>query len=128
MTAIQQESLFDAPLPVPDAPTIGKFHGPDAGAPDTEREAAISVYPRTGTGRRRVLDYLYGSGSHGATDEEISVALGLRLYTAAPRRNELRDLGWIEDSGRRRETTTGARAAVWVMTAAGRAQWRDLPT
>jgi hypothetical protein len=111
------------PLPSPDDDRIGAFHGPAAASPETERRAAIEVYPRSGTARRRVLDYIAASGDRGATDEEISLALRMRLYTAAPRRNELLRDGWVEDSDRRRRTTTGARAAVWVLTSAGRAQW-----
>lgn len=121
----EQLGLFD-PLPAPGVDRIGAFHGPQAGAPTTEREAAISVYPRTGTARRRVLDHIARSGPHGATDEEVSLTLGMRLYTAAPRRNELLRYGWVEDSGRQRKTTTGTRATVWVLTERGRAQWPTL--
>jgi hypothetical protein len=121
----EQLGLFD-PLPSPDDDRIGAFHGPQAGAPDTERQAAISVYPRTGTCRRRVLDFIARSGERGATDEEVSLALRMRLYTAAPRRNELLNDGWVEDSERQRFTTTGTRATVWVLTEKGRAQWPTL--
>ncbi len=117
-----QLGLFD-PLPSPDDSRIGAFHGPQAGAPATEREAAISVYPRTGTARRRVLDFIASMGLRGATDEEVSLSLRMRLYTAAPRRNELLRDGWVEDSERQRPTTTGTRATVWVLTERGRAQW-----
>jgi hypothetical protein len=113
-----------AGLPSPDENRIGKFHGPAAGAPSTEREAAIRVYPNSGTARRRVLDHIAAAGDAGATDEEISLALSMRLYTAAPRRNELLNDGWIRDSGRTRQTTTGTRAVVWIMTASGRSEWR----
>jgi hypothetical protein len=111
-------------LPNPDENRIGKFHGPDSGAPRTEREAAILAYPNSGTARRRVLDHIAASAS-GATDEEISLALDMRLYTAAPRRNELLNDGWICDSGKTRPTTTGTRAVVWVLTQKGREQWRS---
>lgn len=112
------------PLPSPDRNTVGKFHGPAAGAPPTERQAAILVYPNTGTARRRVLDFIAAQGSQGATDEELSLALQLRLYTAAPRRNELLNDGWIRDSGRTRSTTTGASASVWVLSTDGSEQWK----
>lgn len=119
-----EQLSFDDALPNPDRVTIGAFHGPAAGAPETERRAALEVYPRTGTCRRRVLDAIALASERGMTDEELSLELRMRLYTAAPRRNELLNDGWIEDSGARRPTTTGARATVWVLTAAGRAQWR----
>lgn len=122
------EDIPDPPaqmtLSDPDAVAPGQWHRPDAGAPDTEREAAIGQYPKSGTDRRRVLDQLAACGDDGATDEELSVALSMRLYTAAPRRNELVDGGWVEDTGRRRPTTTGSLATVWALTPLGRASWR----
>lgn len=111
-------------LPEPGDNRIGGFHALDSGAPETERLAAIRVYPKTGTARRKVLDLIAERGERGATAEECSLELGLRLYTAAPRLTELKGDGWIEDSGRTRRTTAGADAAVFVLTAAGRAQHR----
>jgi hypothetical protein len=111
-------------LPNPDADDLGAFHGPQAGAPETERLAAIAVYPRTGTSRRRVLDAIRAAGDAGRTDEELSIELRLRWRSTAPRRNELLNGGWIVDSHRRRRTTSGATAAVWVLSEAGRRQWR----
>jgi hypothetical protein len=118
-----QETLFGESLPSPDDNRLGKFHGPDAGAPETERAAAVSVYPRTGTARRRVLDFIYGSGSHGATDEEIQTGLAMGANTQRPRRVELLNDGWIEDSENRRKTSTGTDAVAWVMTEVGRRAW-----
>lgn len=128
---LQQDSLFQIPervqerLRSPDENRIGKFHGPAAGAPATERQAAILMYPKTGTARRQVLDFIAAQGERGATDEEVSLALNMRLYTAAPRRNELRDDGWVIDTGKTRPTTTRTQAAVWVLTSEGRAAWRS---
>jgi hypothetical protein len=110
-------------LPTPDDARLGFFHAPESKAPETERKAAIAVYPRTGTARRRVLDHIAAAGEHGSTDEEASLALQMRLYTAAPRRKELVDDGWVEDSGKRRPTATGTDAAVWVLTEQGRREW-----
>lgn len=111
-------------LPEPDQLTIGEFHHPDSGAPETERYAAIAQYPKSGTDRRRVLDFIAARGDEGATDEEIALGLNMRHYTAAPRRTELRDGGWVGDSGKRRPTTTGSPAAVWVLSERGREEWR----
>lgn len=121
----QPAVLPSAPaLPSPDENRVGRFHGPDAGAPATERQAALLIFPNSGTARRKVLDFVAGKARAGATDEEVSLALDMRLYTAAPRRNELVTDGWLEDSGRRRETTTGAHAAVWVLTKMGLEMWK----
>lgn len=115
----EQIALLD-----PDASGIGAFHAPDSGAPDTERLAAVAQYPKAGTDRRRVLDHIGLCGDHGSTDEETSLSTRMRLYTAAPRRNELVEMGWVADSGTRRTTTTGTLAAVWVLSALGRESWQ----
>jgi hypothetical protein len=112
------------PLPDPGADDIGRFHGPAAGAPETERLAALRVYPHTGTSRRRVLDFLGECGATGATDEEVGIALRMRWRSVAPRRNELMNGGWVEDSGLRRPTESGASATVWRLTKRGRREWR----
>jgi hypothetical protein len=112
-------------LPDPGRDLLGKFHGPEAAAPESERVAAIMQMPRSGTARLRVLQRIAACGDRGATDEENSIALNMRLYTAAPRRNELLNDGWIEDSGQTRPTTMRAPATVWVLTEEAKRQvWR----
>lgn len=123
----EQTSLIPEQLSDPDANDIGRFHGLDAGAPDTQREAAIAVYPRTGTDRRRVLDWIATQGARGATDEEIVEALRMPANTERPRRNELLNDGWIVDSGERRRTSTGTDAAAWVLSERGAEEWRRHP-
>jgi hypothetical protein len=58
--------------------------------------------PRTGTQRRRVLDYITQCDDHGATDLEMQHALSLAGNSQRPRRIELVGAGLIVDSGRRR--------------------------
>jgi hypothetical protein len=119
----EQLDLY-AVLPDPGVDTIGAFHGPASGAPETERRSAVSEYPRTGTKRLEVLRVL-ASAAAGLTDYEGSVRTGIYLYTYAPRRVELRDGGWVEDSGARRQVPHSRKAAaVWRLTAAGR-YWFD---
>lgn len=128
-----QDSLFDLP-PVPDtgreyhsaAPVglpafddnrIGKFSDPKvSGASDTQRLAAVGVYPRTGTYRRGVLDCIARSGATGVTDQQIYLLTGLDENTVRPRRNELMNDGWIVDSGLTRPTPSGKAAVVWVLS------------
>jgi hypothetical protein len=81
---------------------------------------------RSGTARQRVLDEIFVSGSEGRTDEEISLKLDMRLYTAAPRRNELLNDGWVMEAGHKRLTSTGSSAVVWVMTDKGRREYERL--
>lgn len=106
-----QESLLD-----PGRKDIGRFHAPEHGAPETQRLAAISVYAKSGTQRRQVLDLIAASSDRGRTDEELESILRGRHQAVSARRNELVRDGWIVDSGRRRKTTSGRLAVVWVLT------------
>lgn len=121
MVAVCEELLA---LPDPDRNEVGKFQHPDKGAPETQRRAALEVYPRTGTARRRVLDAIAYARDFGRTDEELMRQLQMMLNTVRPRRNELLGAGWVADSGKRRRTATGSEAVVWVLTEQGLAQWR----
>lgn len=93
------------------------------GAADTEREAARFVFPRSGSWRYRVLVEIARAGDAGLTDWEVHKRLGGNLYTTAPRRKELLDMGWIGDSGKRRATNNRTSAIVWVLTALGKERW-----
>ena len=77
--------------------------------PDTSKLAARTIEPRTGTQRRRVLDWCIMRAEAGATDLELQEALGLDGNTERPRRLELVHAGYLEDSGRRR-----AGHIVWI--------------
>ena len=97
----------------PGAVLPGKSHG--AAAQPTERAAALEVWPKTGTQRQAVLEALLAA-PHGLTDPEIAEHTGLYLYSAAPRRTELLQAGWVEDSGLRRDSGRGRNAIVWRPT------------
>lgn len=120
----EPEAQEELELSNPDADDIGKFGGPDRGAPDTQRQAAVAIYPASGTARRRVLDAIALSGDGGLTDEDMQDALNMNPSTQRPRRVELVEGGWVEDSGKRRSTASQRDAAVWVLTDRGRAEWR----
>lgn len=104
----------------PGQPSLGKFQAPGTAA-ETQRLAAVQAYPATGTWRRRVLAAVARAGERGMTDEELQDALHLNPSTERPRRVELVEGGWVEDSGRRRRTRSGRAAAVWMLTTAARA-------
>ena len=89
---IYQESLFD-----PKPGLVRHDH------PDTSHTAALTVMPKTGTQRRRVLDFIGSCGATGASDLEIQTGLRLNGNSERPRRVELVDAGLIIDSGIRRE-------------------------
>jgi hypothetical protein len=73
----------------------------------------------TGTCRRRVLEAIIFAGEEGATDEQLQRWLDLNPSTERPRRVELVEGGWIEDSSIRRATLSGRSAVVWTLTDAG---------
>ena len=65
--------------------------------------------------RVRVVTFLRQCRSRGATDDAISVALGVNGNSTRPGRVELCRQGLVVDSGRRRRTSTGSPATVWVL-------------
>jgi hypothetical protein len=79
--------------------------------PETAKEASESASRRAPSQRRRVWEALKQLGS--ATDYEISIHLGILRSSAAKRRQELSDQGFIVDTGQRRKTDTGTSAVVW---------------
>lgn len=109
MTGELRPALEDRPAP----------HHADAG--DTERQAAALVRPRAGTLRAGVLTWLLRRPA-GLTAGELAELLHAYLYSVAPRCTELRDDGWLEDSGARRPTPRGASAIVWRLSEAGAAE------
>lgn len=117
MTGDWRQQTFEDALGLPHA-----YERHDAR--DTSRAAAALVLPRSTTKRWHVLSAIALSGEAGATDEEIQNRLGMAPNTCRPRRVELLDTGWIEDSQIRRPTSTGSPAVAWILTERGAARWR----
>lgn len=110
-----QPGLFDPRLPEAgrDTAPVGHRH------PDTSRAAAERALPRTGSKRRRALHIIEERG--GVTCDEIEWLTGWSHQSASPIFTGLRDDGWIEDSGDRREVRASGNAAiVWTLTDAAR--------
>lgn len=108
-------------LPDPGADRPAMHHDPDPGG--TETVAAALVRPQAGTMREQVLDLFIQDAEgpdRGFTDPEIAAALEMYQYTAAPRRKELHDMGWVVDSGERRLTVHQRPAIVWKLSARAR--------
>jgi hypothetical protein len=80
---------------------------------DTSREAAIKMHMEAPTLRARIYRMMNANTLEGLTCDEVERHLGLRHQTASPRVWELRRLGLIKDSGRRRKTRSGRNAVVW---------------
>lgn len=83
------------------------------GVVDTSRAALESIDARKL--REQVLDALRRWG-HGTADE-LAAWLDVDRLSIRPRCSELRALGDIADSGRRRRNKSGKAAIVWVPTA-----------
>ena len=86
---------------------------------DTQKAAALTALPTSGSSRMAVLDVL-AYAQPDATDEEIADVTLLSLNTVRPRRGELVTGGWVEDSGTRRDTSSGNPSTVWRLTAEAR--------
>lgn len=82
--------------------------------PGTSWAAARDAEPNAGTHRARVLRELREVYPEGLTDYELADRLGLQQNSAGKRRGELRDAGFVEDSGRTRPAPSGSRAIVWT--------------
>lgn len=82
----------------------------------TSKVAAHRIAGHAAKQRADVLGVIVKAGALGATDAEIEIATGIRAQSVSPRRGELRALGLIVDSGKRRRTPRGRPAAVWVAT------------
>ena len=65
------------------------FEPPFAAQSATSREAAERIKGHAATLRNEVFDFIRRCGAHGATTDEVEVALGLRHQTASPRVYEL---------------------------------------
>lgn len=92
------------PWPLPSAPDS-----------DTSADAADSMKGKAGAIRLDVLAFIRRRGDEGATADEVQVALGLTHQTSSARVSELANkFEMIEDSGRRRKTRSGSKAAVYV--------------
>lgn len=83
---------------------------------ETSAAAARSMRPVAGTLRARVLAVFERCGAHGATCDEVERDMDGRHQTISARVYELRNGGWIVDSGRTRKTRSGRQAIVYVLT------------
>lgn len=85
----------------------------------TSLAAAAAVEPRTGTQRHAILSAVAAVARDprtvGMTDVELGASTGIRANSLRPRRKELVDGGWLEDSGRTR-THHGNPHVVWVLS------------
>lgn len=81
---------------------------------DTSREAAIAAYPRVGTDKHAIVEFVRARGETGATQNEIELRLGLPRSTVCARVNELERDGYLVRTDMRRLTEFRRNAVVYV--------------
>jgi hypothetical protein len=103
--------------PKTDAGTAAKAPPAVACGRDSRTSTAAGRSIERHAGRLRAAVWEFISLHGGATDPEIAAGLGMLPDTARARRVELRDLGYIGDSGQVRPTPSGRSATVWIVVA-----------
>ncbi len=80
----------------------------------TSRDALASIQDKLPYTRRRVLAYIRECGAHGATCDEVEIALEppISHQTCSARFTELRNAGQIIATEHRRKTRSGRGACV----------------
>ena len=94
-------------------PTIGN------NTTDTSAAAGASVRKSVGQLAQQCLDEIKvvtESGGYGLSVDQIEIILNRSHQSVSARVNELRDKGWVRDSGHRRRTRSGRKAIVWEPT------------
>jgi hypothetical protein len=79
---------------------------------DTSHAAAVALAPRASAMRQLIRSYV-ATQPHGATCDEVEVALSMRHQTASARIRELAQEGSLSDTGDRRPTRSGAAARIY---------------
>ena len=83
------------------------------GAKPTSRAAAERAYPKSGSIRLKIYEYIIRKELEGATDQEIESSLHIDGNTVRPSRKTLEDDGFIIDSGTTRANKNGNQCIVW---------------
>ena len=84
--------------------------GKNPASQDAERRAL----GKSGAARVRIYNIIKDT-PNGLTADETRQLINLPFNSVSARICDLAAEGWLTDSGRRRETTTGAMATVWVV-------------
>jgi MarR family len=86
--------------------------------PDTSSEAAESLGERALGARCQELYELIANFQAGLTVHDLVAITGYDRGNTARRITDLKQAGWIHDSGIRRRGPTGRRSIVWIATEA----------
>lgn len=86
---------------------------------NTENTAAQMQLPKSGTARAKVLSTFildWRNNGDGLIDEDVAARLQMNLYTAAPRRTELVNMGWLRASGKYGRTKMNSESIMWELS------------
>lgn len=100
---------------------------PHEDSQDTSAIAAVLAMPNVSKLQRKVLAHIAARKWHGATDDELEVALKLSHQTVSARRRELVMKGLLRNSGRTRRTRRDRLAVVWELGLELVEQGKDTP-
>lgn len=110
------DALRGIPLDAPDGAPVS------AKAPKTAKDAAVEFQPLAGALAMSVFDMIASAnlaGARGYTSDQLEQLMNRQHQSISARLNELRNKGWIMDSGVRRPTRAGRSAIVWEPTEKG---------
>ena len=113
---MSQASLFDTYSEPGDRFTrvgdceVGYHHSNPS---DTELRGALSVVPKRGDQKKRLLALYREAGSRGYTDHEMVEASRLPMSSVNSIRGSLKTRGLVGDSGKRREGPSKLPNIVW---------------
>jgi hypothetical protein len=93
--------------------------------PETSREAGTEKL-HWSEHRKLALAALVRAGDEGATDFALAAATGVAQTSIGCRRKDLRNMGFVEDSGIKRPSPSGSPSIVWRVTRAGRDAYHQL--
>ena len=82
----------------------------------TSIQAQIKAAPRMSSQKARVYQFIVDRMEHGATDQEMQVALKMSGDTLRPTRGKLLKDGLIYDSGKTRKNANDNDCIVWVVS------------
>ena len=119
VTGGPQPTLFDPGLPDPTRPDAQLAANPQP----TSVKAALAVFPKSGTQRYRILAAVVAADGAGLTDAQIQAKTGISESSERPRRGELVEGGWLEDTGVTREYGGHGEAIVWALTEKAEKTW-----
>lgn len=87
---------------------------PGHNSTDTSTEAAKAIKGKANHLQEIVYCFIAARGPSGSTASEASEALGRWRDTVGPRLTELKEAGYVVDSGLRRKSPRGKNEIVWV--------------